>query len=92
MLDQKLGPTTLKMGITGECSGTLDKGVICCRWIRVRCGSCIVQGREDSWGATFFDQVADNLVVKIFDRCPIDFFPYVFFLLGFECQFDEDLL
>jgi len=52
----------------------------------------IVQSREDSRWSLFFNEVAHNLVVKILDRIPLNLFSNIFFLLGLQCQLDEDLL
>ena len=56
------------------------------------CRAGIVEGGEDAGWATFFDQVAHDLIVEVLDRGPLDLFPNVFFLLGLEGEFDEDLL
>ena len=57
-------------------------------------GSCarIVQRCKNAWWTFFLDEVADNLVVKIFDRIPLDLFPNVFFLLSLEGELNKNLL
>ena len=56
------------------------------------CRAGVVKGSENTRWATFFDQVAHDLVVEVLDRGPLDLLPNVFLLLGLEGQFDEDLL
>lgn len=46
-----------------------------------RSGS-VVQRREDAWRTTFFDQVADDFIVKIFNRSPFDLLANIFFLFS----------
>lgn len=38
------------------------------------------------------DQIADDHVIEIIDRLPFDVLELVFFLLGFQCELDEELL
>ena len=52
----------------------------------------IVQGSEDSRGATLLNKIADDLVVEVFDLRPLNPLTYVFLLLGLEGQLDENLL
>jgi len=52
----------------------------------------IVESGEDTRRATFFDQVAHNLIVEVLDRSPLDLLPDVFLLFSLEGEFDEDLL
>ena len=52
----------------------------------------IVEGGKNPRWATFFDQVAYDLIVEILNRSPLDFLPNVFFLFSLEGEFDEDLL
>lgn len=39
-----------------------------------------------------FNEIANNLVVKVFDWLPLNSFLNVFFLFTLECQFNEQLL
>lgn len=52
----------------------------------------VIESSEDSGRSAFFDKVAHDLVVEVFDRSPFDLFADVLLLLGFQSQFDEDLL
>jgi hypothetical protein len=52
----------------------------------------VVQGSENSGGATLLNEIADNLVVEVFDFCPLDSLTNIFLLLGLESQLDENLL
>lgn len=56
------------------------------------CCAGVVEGCENPRWATFFDQVAHDLVVEILDRGPLNLFPNVFLLFGLEGELDEDLL
>lgn len=57
------------------------------------CGCCgIVQSSEDSGGPTFLDEIADDLVVEIFNLGPLNLLTNIFLLLGLESQLDENLL
>ncbi len=58
--------------------------------MRSCCG--IVQSSEDPGGATFLNEVADDLVVEIFNFGPLDPLANIFLLLGLESQLDENLL
>ena len=55
-------------------------------------GASVVESREDAGWSSFFDKIAYNLIVEVFDGGPFDLFADVFFLFGFEGQLDEDLL
>ena len=92
MLHQKLGSASLKVRVGSKSSSTLYEAVISCGRIRVcSCGG-IVQSSEDSGGAALLNKVADDLVIEILDLRPLDLFTDIFFLLGLQGQFDEDLL
>jgi hypothetical protein len=52
----------------------------------------IVQGSEDSRGATLLNEIADDLVVEVFDLRPLNPLTNIFLLLGLESQLDENLL
>ena len=52
----------------------------------------VIEGCENARWATFFYQVAHNLVVEILDWGPLNFFPNVFFLFSLESELDKDLL
>ena len=56
------------------------------------CRAGVVEGCKNARWTAFFDQVAYDLVVEILDRGPLNFFPNVFLLFGFESELDEDLL
>lgn len=55
-------------------------------------GAGVVQGGEDTRGATFLDEVTYDLVVEVFDGVPLDLLPDILLLLGLECQLNENLL
>ena len=52
----------------------------------------VVQGSEDSRGATLLNEIADDLVVEVFDFRPLNPLTNILFLLGLESQLDENLL
>ena len=52
----------------------------------------VVQGSKDSGGSTLLNEIADNLVVEVFDLRPLNSLANVFLLLGLESQLDENLL
>lgn len=56
------------------------------------CRAGVVEGSENARWATFFDQVANDLVVKVVNRSPLDLLPNVFLLFSLEGELDEDLL
>ena len=58
----------------------------------MRRGTGVVESGENTRWATFFDQVAHDLVVEVLDRSPLDLLPDIFLLFSLEGQFDEDLL
>ena len=52
----------------------------------------IVQCRKNARRSTLLDEIAHDLVVEIFDRCPFDLLPDIFLLLRLQSKFDENLL
>lgn len=58
----------------------------------MRCCASVVERCKDTRGSTFLDEVANDLVVKIFDGCPLDLFFDVFFLFRLQSKLDKDLL
>ena len=52
----------------------------------------IVQRRKHSRRLLVLNQRAHNLVVEIFDRCPLDLFARVLLLFCFQRELNEDLL
>lgn len=50
----------------------------------------VVEGGKDARRALLFDEVADDLVVEVLDRGPLDLLAHVLFLLGLERELDED--
>lgn len=58
--------------------------------MRSRCG--VVQSSEDPRGAALLNEVADDLVVEVFDFRPLNPLANIFLLLGLESQLDENLL
>lgn len=55
-------------------------------------GADIVQQTHHPWGTFRFYEIAYNFVVEVVYGGPLDALGYVFFLLGFQRQLDEDLL
>lgn len=55
-------------------------------------GTGIVECCEDAGRSLFFNEVAHNFVVEELDRCPLDLFSVILFLLPLQSQLDEDLL
>ena len=92
MTNQELGAARFKVRITGERRCTLYEAIVCGGRVSMCGGTGVVECREYSRGSTFFDEVAYNLVIEIFDRSPFNLFPNIFFLFGFEGQFDKNLL
>ena len=89
---QKLGTTSLEMGVGGKSRGTLYKAIISRGRIRVCSRGGIVQRSEDPRGAALLNKVADDLVIEVFDLRPLNLLTDIFFLLGLQSQLDEDLL
>ena len=56
------------------------------------CSTGIIQRSENSRRSFLLDEVAYDLVIEVLDGRPFDLFPNVFFLLGLQRQFNEDLL
>lgn len=54
--------------------------------------SRIIEGCEDTGRTSFLNEIAHDLVVEVLDRCPLNLFAHVFFLLRFQRQLNEDLL
>jgi len=52
----------------------------------------VVQGSEDSRGATLLNKITDDFVVEVFDFRPLDPLTNIFLLLRLESQLDENLL
>lgn len=70
----------------------LYEGVIVSGRVGVSSFGGVFYGRKDVWRFDRFDEIVYNFVVKIFDGCLFDLFFCVFFLFGFECELNEDLL
>jgi hypothetical protein len=73
-------------------SGTLYEAVVCRHRIRMRSCGGVIQCGEDPRRAAFFNEIADDLVVEVFDFRPLDSLTNIFFLLRLESQLDENLL
>lgn len=52
----------------------------------------VVQGSKYSRRATLLDEIADDLVVEVFDFRPLNLLTNIFLLLGLESQLNENLL
>ncbi len=92
MFDQELRPASLKVRVGSKSRSSLYETVISCHRICMRSCCGIVQSSEDPGGATFLNEVADDLVVEIFNFGPLDPLANIFLLLGLESQLDENLL
>ncbi len=92
MLDQELGASRVEVRIGREHTGTLNERVVGSCGISVGSGTSVVESREDAWWAFLFDKVADNLVVEVFDGCPLNLLEGVLLLLLLQCKLDENLL
>jgi hypothetical protein len=92
MFDQELRPASFEVRVRSESRSSLYEAVISGH--RICMGGCcgIVQSSEYSGGATFLDEIADDLVVEIFNLGPLNLLTNVFLLLGLESQLDENLL
>lgn len=55
-------------------------------------GDGIVESGKDTGRSLFFDEIADDFVVKVVDWCPFDLFSSVLFLFRLESELDENLL
>ncbi len=72
------------MRVTSKSGSSLYETVVgCCRVCMRSCRS-IIQGSEDSGGATLLNEIADDLVVEIFDLRPLNPLTNIFLLLGLE--------
>ena len=60
--------------------------------ISVGSGDGIVESGEDTGGSLFFNEIADDFVVKVVDWSPFDLFSGVLFLFCLEGELDENLL
>lgn len=52
----------------------------------------VIECGENAWRTSFLDEVTDNFVVKVLDRCPLDLFSHILFLFCLERKLDENLL
>ena len=92
MFDQELRPASLEVRVSSKSRSSLYKAVISCHRICM-CSCCgIVQSSKDSGGTTFLDEIADDLVVEIFNLGPLNLLANVFLLFSLEGQLDENLL
>ena len=55
-------------------------------------GDGIVESGKDTGRSLFFNEIADDFVVKVVDWCPFDLFSGVLFLFRLESELDENLL
>jgi hypothetical protein len=80
----------MRVGRKGSC--TLYEAVISRHRIGMRsCGS-VIQRSEDPRGPALLNEIADDLVIEVFDFRPLDPLTDIFLLLSLECQLDENLL
>lgn len=80
------------MRVASKSGASLYETVVSCHGICMRSCRSVVQGSEDSRGATLLNEIADNLVVEVFDFRPLYPLANIFLLLGLESQLDENLL
>ena len=89
---KELGATCLKVRVRREHRCTLHERVVRGARVRMRCRDRVVQRRKDTRRTTLLDQVTYDLVVEILDRCPLDLFLCILFLLLLQREFDKYLL
>jgi hypothetical protein len=80
------------MRVASKSGASLYETVVGRRGICMRSCRSVVQGSEDSRGATLLNEIADDLVIEVFDFRPLDPLTNIFLLLGLESQLDENLL
>ena len=92
VLNEELCATRLEVGIRRQRSGTLNETIVCRSGVGM-CGCTgIVQRSKDTRRTTFFDEVAHDLVIEVFDGRPLDLFPNILLLFALQRQLDKDLL
>lgn len=80
------------MRVGGKSRGSLYETVISCHRVCMRGCRSVVQSSENSRRATLLNEIADDLVVEVFDFRPLNPLTNIFLLLGLESQLDENLL
>jgi len=80
------------MRVARKSGASLYETVVGCRRICMRSCRSVVQGSEDSRGATLLDEITDDLVVEVFDFRPLNLLTNIFLLLSLESQLDKNLL
>lgn len=92
MFDQELSSASLEMRVASKTGASLYKTVVGCRGVCMCSCRSVIQGGEDPRGSTLLNEIADDLVVEIFDFRPLDPLTNIFLLLSLEGQLDENLL
>jgi len=92
VLDKELAAARLEVRVGRQGRQPLDKGIVGRRRIGVGRGDGVVERGKDARRPLLFNQVADNLVVEVIDRRPLDLLADVLLLLRLERELDKDLL
>jgi len=72
------------MRVASKSGTSLYKTIVGRRRIRMRSRRSVVQGGKDSRGATLLNEIADDLIVEVFDFRPLNPLTNIFLLLGLE--------
>ena len=80
------------MWVTGKDGRSLDEAAISGGRVSMGRRAGVVESGENTRRATFFDQVAHDLIVEVLDWSPLNLLPDVFLLFSLEGEFDENLL
>ena len=92
VLDDELTLATFEVGVLGQEVKPANESLIGRTGISVSSCTGIVQSGEDTRGALVLDQRAHHLVVKVFNRSPLDLLAGIFILFCLESQLNENLL
>lgn len=88
---EELALSGLKV-LIAKIAETLSECRVCGDRIGVGCCTGIIERSKDARGTFLFDQVADNLVIKVLNWGPFDPLSRIFLLFRFKCELNEDLL
>ena len=92
VLDNKLTLSVLEVWILPEEVQSSHKGVVRSARISMRCCTSVIEGSKNTRWPLVFNQRAYHLVIKVFDRRPLDLLASIFVLFSLQGQLDEDLL
>lgn len=80
------------MRVGRESGCTLDKAIVRSGRVGMCSRASVIECSKDARRSALFDEVTHNLVVEVFDWCPLDLLANVLFLLALQGELDEDLL